>query len=122
MLLPDREEALSDWLAEHDVKMLGRPSADIVEWPNEKDFSGDLTIAVEVDVRPDFDLPDYEGIELTVDSVEISDDEVEEELSNLRTRFGTLVTVEHVTDAAGAADYELGWRDTLAHLGPVLTP
>lgn len=29
---------------------------------------------------------------------------------------GTLVTVVHATDAAGAADYEVGWRDTLAHL------
>jgi trigger factor len=83
-------EAVSDT----EIRVLGRPEADVVSWPDVKDFSGDLTIAVEVDVRPDFDLPDYEGIELTVDSVEISDDEVEEELSNLRTRFGTLVTVD----------------------------
>jgi trigger factor len=81
-------------VSETEIRVLGRPEADVVSWPNVKDFSGDLTIAVEVDVRPDFDLPDYEGIELTVDSVEISDDEVEEELSNLRTRFGTLVTVD----------------------------
>jgi trigger factor len=81
-------------VSETEIRVLGRPEADVVSWPDVKDFSGDLTIAVEVDVRPDFDLPDYEGIELTVDSVEISDDEVEEELSNLRTRFGTLVTVD----------------------------
>ena len=29
---------------------------------------------------------------------------------------GTLVTVRHETREAAAADYELGWRDTLAHL------
>ncbi|NIJ06134.1 trigger factor [Frigoribacterium faeni] len=81
-------------VTETEIRVLGRPEADVVSWPDVKDFSGDLTIAVEVDVRPEFDLPDYEGIELTVDSVEISDDEVEEELSNLRTRFGTLVTVD----------------------------
>ncbi|WP_209561219.1 trigger factor [Frigoribacterium sp. PvP032] len=81
-------------VSETEIRVLGRPEADVVSWPDVKDFSGDLTIAVEVDVRPDFDLPDYEGIELTVDSVEISDDEVDEELSNLRTRFGTLVTVD----------------------------
>lgn len=32
------------------------------------------------------------------------------------TAGGTLVTVTHVTDAAGAAEYELGWRDTVARL------
>ena len=29
---------------------------------------------------------------------------------------GTLVTVVHATDASGAADYELGWRETLEQL------
>ncbi|MCH1882207.1 SRPBCC domain-containing protein [Agrococcus sp. ARC_14] len=33
---------------------------------------------------------------------------------------GTRVTIEHVTDAAGVADYELGWRDTVAHLEAAL--
>jgi len=83
-----------DAVTESEVRVLGRPEADVVEWPDVKDFSGDLKISVEVDVRPDFDLPDYEGLELTVDSVDITDDEVDEELTNLRTRFGTLVTVD----------------------------
>jgi trigger factor len=56
-------------VTEHELRPLGRPEADIVEWPNEKDFSGDLLLAIEVDVRPEVELPDYEGLELTVESV-----------------------------------------------------
>ena len=81
-------------VAEHDVKVIGRPSADIVEWPNEKDFSGDLLVDVEVDVRPEFELPAYEGITLTVDAIEVDEAAIDEELDRLRARFGTLVTVD----------------------------
>ncbi len=83
-----------DAARDENLKPLGRPSADIVELPNEKDFSGDLKITVEVDVRPDFDLPKYDGLKLEVEPVAVSPDEVETELENLRTRFGTLVTVD----------------------------
>lgn len=81
-------------VAEHSVKVLGRPSADIVEWPNEKDFSGDLIVDVEVDVRPEFELPAYEGITLTVDAIEVDEAAIDAELDSLRARFGTLVTVD----------------------------
>ncbi|MBN9151464.1 MAG: trigger factor [Micrococcales bacterium] len=76
------------------VRPLGRPSADIIELPNLKDFSGDLTVTVEVDVRPEFTLPKLDGLKLTVDAVEVTDDEVEQELQELLSRFGTLVTVD----------------------------
>jgi trigger factor len=79
---------------ENKLRPLGRPSADIVEWPSDKDFSGDLLLSIEVDVRPEIELPSYDGLKLTVDAVEVSDDEVAEELDKLRSRFGTLVTVE----------------------------
>lgn len=78
----------------HEVHIVGRPSAEILEWPNEKDFSGDLKVDIEVDVRPDFDLPDYEGTTITVDAAETDDAAVDEELDRLRSRFGTLVTVD----------------------------
>lgn len=83
-----------DAAREENLKPLGRPSADIVELPNEKDFSGDLKITVEVDVRPDFTLPKYDGLKLEVEPVAVTPDEVEAELENLRSRFGTLVTVD----------------------------
>jgi trigger factor len=81
-------------VAENDVKVLGRPQADIVEWPSDKDFTGDLVVDVEIDVRPEFEIPAYEGLTVTVDAVEIDDAKIDEELDGLRARFGTLVPVD----------------------------
>jgi len=79
---------------EEKLRPLGRPEADVSELPDVKDFSGDLVVTVEVDVRPEFTLPKLDGLKLTVDAVEVTDDEVDAELQNLLTRFGTLVTVD----------------------------
>lgn len=78
----------------NEVRVVGRPAAEVVEWPNEKDFSGDLKVEVEVDVRPEFDLPAFDDITVEVDAVESDDAAVEAELDRLRGRFGTLVTVD----------------------------
>jgi trigger factor len=80
--------------AEHKLRIVGRPSADITQWPSEKDFSGDLLVDVEVDVRPEIELPSYDGITLTVDAVEADDAALDAELENMRARFGTLVPVD----------------------------
>ncbi len=81
-------------VAEQNLRTLGRPAADITEWPSEKDFSGDLLVTIEVDVRPEFEIPNYDGLTIEVDATEVTVDEVEAELENLRSRFGTLVTVD----------------------------
>ena len=78
--------------AAHELRVLGRPSADVTTWPNEKDFSGDLEVTVEVDVRPEFDLPSFEGTTVEVEAVEVDEAAIDEELDRLRGRFGTLVT------------------------------
>ena len=61
-------------------------TADIVEWPSDKDFSGDLLLSIEVDVRPELTLPDLAGIAITVDAAEIADADVDAELDKLRSR------------------------------------
>ena len=78
----------------NEIRVMGRPSADVVEWPDAKDFSGDLLVDVEVDVRPEFDLPAFEGTTIEVDAVEVDEAAVDAELDKLRSRFGTLVTVD----------------------------
>ncbi len=114
-------------IADQGLRALGRPQADIAEWPSEKDFSGDLLLTVEVDVRPEFEIPKYDGLKIEVDATEVSPDEVEAELENLRSRFGTLVTVDRpatkgdfvqldliatvggtTVDTANSISYELG--------------
>ena len=114
-------------VTEQGLRALGRPKADVTEWPSEKDFSGDLLVTVEVDVRPEFEIPKYDGLKIEVDATEVSPDEVEVELENLRSRFGTLVTVDRpattgdfvqldliatvggtTVDTANSISYELG--------------
>ncbi|MGO4535481.1 trigger factor [Leifsonia sp. 2MCAF36] len=92
---------------ENDVRPLGRPEADITEWPNEKDFSGDLLLTIEVDVRPEVALPAFDDITITVDAAEVSVDDVEEELDRLRSRFGTLVTVDRPAKNGDFAQIDL---------------
>lgn len=75
---------------EHDVRVLGRPEVDIKELVDNKK----LSFTVEVDVRPKLELPDLSEIKLTVDPVEITDAEIDEQVESLRIRFGTLTTVE----------------------------
>lgn len=83
-----------DAVAANELRVLGRPSAEVTEWPNEKDFSGDLEVEVEVDVRPEFDLPAFEGTTVEIEAVEVDEAAVDAELDRLRGRFGTLVTVD----------------------------
>jgi trigger factor len=94
-------------VTEEKIRVLGRPEADITTWPEVKDFSGDLEIAVEVDVRPEFTLPKYDGLTLTVDAVEVSADDVKDELDSLRSRFGTLVTVDRPAKKGDFAQLDL---------------
>ncbi len=92
---------------EEKIRVLGRPEADIKEWPSAKDFSGDLQLSIEVDVRPEFDLPSYEDLKLEVDAVTVSADDIQTELDNLRSRFGTLVTVDRPAKAGDFAQLDL---------------
>merc|ERR1711969_149470 len=71
------------------------------------DFSGDLEVDVEVDVRPEFDLPAYEGLTIEVDAVEVDEAAIDEELDKLRSRFGTLITVDRPATSGDFVELDL---------------
>ena len=77
---------------ENDVLVIGRPNVDITELKDNEKFS----FTVEVDVRPEIELPNFSTIEITVDTVAVSESDIDEQIASLRTRFGTLTTVEKV--------------------------
>ena len=52
-------------------------------------------------------IPDFGDITLTVDAAEVSVDDVEEELDRLRSRFGTLVTVDRPAKTGDFAQIDL---------------
>ena len=56
---------------------------------------GDLIeFTAEVDIRPEFSLPDFGTLSATVDAVEVPEDLVDGQLELLRRRFGSRETVE----------------------------
>jgi trigger factor len=77
-----------------DVQPLGQPEIEITN----KEYGQDLTFIAEVDVRPEIELPELEGLKITVDPIEVTDEEVDAELQNLRARFGTLTGVERAAE------------------------
>ncbi|WP_418957052.1 trigger factor [Streptomyces tritici] len=92
------EEAVNDALPkfyteavnEAEVNPLGQPEVDITELKD-----GELlAFTAEVDVRPAIEIPDYSGIEVTVDSVEVTDEDVEKSVEQLRERFASTSPVE----------------------------
>jgi trigger factor len=77
-----------------DVRPLGQPEIEITK----KVYGEDLEFTAEVDVRPEIELPDLEALKITVDPIEVGDEEVDTELQNLRARFGTLTGVERAAE------------------------
>ena len=73
-----------------EVNPIGQPEIEVTK----KEYGEDLTFTAEVDVRPEIALPDLADLKITVDPIEVSDEEVDAELQNLRARFGTLTGVE----------------------------
>ena len=82
-------------MVENELTPLSRPEVDITELPSiEKEGEGQLVFTLEVDIRPNVELPDYKGIEVSVEAKEVSDEDIEKALDDLRGRFGTLKDVE----------------------------
>ncbi|MGO1539900.1 MAG: trigger factor [Leucobacter sp.] len=94
-------------VVEAEVRPMGRPSADVEKWIDAKDPQSELALVFEVEVRPEFTLPDYDGMELVVDNAEIDESAVETELTKLRERFGTLVTVDSPASKGNFVELDL---------------
>ncbi|MEU6646371.1 trigger factor [Saccharomonospora sp. NPDC046836] len=73
-----------------EVRTLGQPDFEVTKLEDREV----LEFTAEVDVRPEITLPDLSDITVTVDDVELTDAEVDEQLDELRARFGTLKGVE----------------------------
>ncbi len=94
-------EALPDLyrraVSEADVKPIGQPTIDVTTIPGLSDAADDgdnLVFTAEIDTRPEITLPDLSGVTLTVDDLDVTEDEVEESLTTLRQRFASLVGVD----------------------------
>lgn len=77
-------------VAESDVQPLGRPNIEVTK----KEYGQDLQFTAEVDIRPKISPLDLSALTVSVDPIEIGEDDVDAELQSLRTRFGTLTAVD----------------------------
>jgi trigger factor len=76
-----------------EIRPLGQPQVEITDVPDPA-AGGDLKFTIEVDVRPTIELPDYSSLSVTVDDLEVSDEDVDARVQTLRERFGTLTGVD----------------------------
>jgi len=85
-------------LNEAGVAPVGRPEVDITKL----DDGVQLAFTAEVDVRPEFELPAYDGLTVTVADAVVTDEEIGAQVDEMRGRFATLTPVER---AAVDGDY-----------------
>jgi len=126
-------EAYGKAVEEHKLNPLGQPDVEVTQLED-----GDkVEFTAEVDVRPEFDLPDVSDVSVTVDALEVSEDEIQERVDMLRQRFastndvarpaadGDLITIDlegsqngEVLEDATAADinYKVGAGNMLEGL------
>jgi trigger factor len=77
-------------LQDNDLQPLAQPEIDITKLEDNES----LEFTAEVDVRPSIDVPSYDGLAVEVPAIEVSDEDVAEQVENLRERFATLNDVE----------------------------
>lgn len=83
-------EAYAQAVQEHDVAPMGQPEIEVTKLED-----GDaVEFSAEVDVRPDFEIPELSDIEVEVEPAQVSDDDVNERVELLRQRFATLTEVD----------------------------
>ncbi|MEV2234905.1 trigger factor [Streptomyces phaeochromogenes] len=105
------EEAVNDALPkfytdavnEAELNVLGQPEVDITELKDGET----LNFTAEVDVRPSIEIPDYSGIEVEVDAVEVSEEDVDKAVEELRERFASTAPVERAAEDGDVVTLDL---------------
>lgn len=101
-------------IKEHDLKVVSRPEMDVTDL----DENG-LKYTITVYVKPEFELGQYEGVEVPYKDIEVTDQDIADELERMSKRNSSL---EEVTDRPAAEgdtvtiDYE-GFKDGVAFEG-----
>ncbi|MFC6288286.1 trigger factor [Nocardioides sp. GCM10027113] len=85
-------------LQSNDLEPLAQPEIEVTRL----DDNDALEFTAEVDIKPEVELPAYDGLQAEVEDIEVTDEDVEEQLGALRERFGTLVDVDR---AAAEGDF-----------------
>ena len=85
--LPDFYEQA---MLEHNLVPVGRPNIDVTEIADESH----IDFTVEVEIRPEFEIPSFDTLKVEVDAVEVDAASVDEQIDALRNRFATTTEVD----------------------------
>jgi len=77
-------------LQSHDLQPLAQPEVEVTRI----DDNQAIEFTAEVDVRPEITVPDWHGLTAEVDDLQVTDEDVEEQVEALRERFGSLSDVD----------------------------
>lgn len=108
-------EAYDRAVEENDIHPVERPEIDIKQIGKGQP----LVFTAKVTVKPEVELGEYKGIEVTKASALVTDEDVEKELEKVRDRNSRLITIEDRPAASGdtvAIDFE-GFIDGVAFAG-----
>jgi trigger factor len=83
-------EVYSEVVRENQVRVLGQPDIEVTRL----DDNDTLAFTAEVDVAPQLELPALDDLAVTVEDIEVTDAEIDEQISVMRERFGMLTGVE----------------------------
>ncbi|MBN1092044.1 trigger factor [Blastococcus sp. TML/M2B] len=83
-------EVYSEVVRENQVRVLGQPDIEVTKLEDNET----LEFTAEVDVAPQLELPPLEDLSVTVDDVEVTDEEIDQQITVMRERFGMLQSVE----------------------------
>ena len=99
-------EAYAAAVEEHKLVPLGQPDVDVTKLED-----GDrVEFTAEVDVRPEFDLPDFSAITAEVPALEIADTELDERLETLRARFASTTEVDRAAAEGDVVTLDLAGK------------
>ncbi|UIX34605.1 trigger factor [Streptomyces sp. GQFP] len=105
------EEAVNDALPKFyteavnnsELNVLGQPEVDITELKDGET----LNFTAEVDVRPAIEIPDYSGIEVEVDAIEVTEEDIDKSVEQLRERFASTSPVERAAEDGDVVTLDL---------------
>ncbi len=83
-------EVYSEVVRENSVRVLGQPDIEVTRL----DDRDTLAFTAEVDVAPKIELPPLEDLAVTVDDLEVTDEEIDEQITVMRERFAMLTGVD----------------------------
>src|SRR3954469_25710817 len=91
-------EVYSEAVRENQVRVISQPEVEVTKLEDGEA----LAFTAEVDVAPQLELPALDALAVTVDDVEVTDEEIDEQISVMLERFATLSGVDR---AAEDGDY-----------------